>query len=1154
MTTRGWPIKSKRRLLGLLVFLSVLSTCFALTIYGFLRSSYVQKRVLASIRQPLTELGVELKFDDFEVDVFAGFNFVNLRLKIDTPPTLKANISIQKARLRYGFWALIRQKLELDNATLKGLEGSITLKLPPAKEIQSKKELSLKYLVSLIKKPSFTLAVPNLDISDIKLHVAVTQGENFTEFDIKETEVSSQVLLQPDAFKLRLKASMIASARRTLTNLQTSESRETNKTILAFDQIKAQPDLNLEIFTANNQLDISLNLDKSQFQLDGLTLSAISTEPSRQSNIHIQKLIMNPNLKLSRKDKVDPDRGFMELIKSLKTNGQIRMLVTNMGLEQRIKQEKITTSSAIEVEEIKLNQNWDAYLDQNSALSQANWAMSHSTGVRGIRVRSSAGASVATQAASLNISSKVKDGNGSLKSRLSIKQIESHLLAKPADLEQSADLSLNFHDGNAAGELVTKINDAKILDARLKTSGNGTKLELNSEFRSTFPKVVTDLMPELKQIADLGWPETTGRVNLTMVHPRSWEKFQMSDWPKLDAELNAGLTVLPTVKNNQTMPISFKSASTKVVLSLSKQESGENYSKFKSTIETDVADLISAAMTSPTSISSRTTIEAKVGDETTGELKHSSAADGESFITMTTKWVDKTKLFNAEHYLEVSSPTKIVEKLREPRILAAIGALGLKSNSTFVINHPKKSLLRLRRVDLPKTTAKLAMTQSIEQRNNRSAAALIALKKPIKADTSAVLGQNRLDLQSKIEGQSLAYGKLAEATGMDGSFEATVNNIEDPTSASMDIRFGIKAVKFLATKTASEFDRSLRDLTFSAKSSLAGDTIKIRNLEGGLKDGTLKFDGQGEFKTYGTGQLDGKITSRLLQENALISGSGQFNSPVKLIIFDRQRISLEAKPSFENFSIKIGEFSAKNVNGELAILEELELDKTGKIGFLYLKTQNPFARVDYENVEPYLGNKSRITFDEVAWKHIVIGPMIQSFEMRQNLVLLNDLKIDLLDGSMVGRFYLDLHPSRLRTGFLGRFSGLKPELLKAPEQRAPLKDWAAFAGRMAVDFDMRKRLASGRMDFTQIGKKQLLSLLDVVDPELKDNQITLARKGLKIAYPKKVGISMDHGLMDLAIDLDGALSQTVGVRSLPLSGLINAQAGEVLSDLESMLN
>jgi hypothetical protein len=107
---------------------------------------------------------------------------------------------------------------------------------------------------------------------------------------------------------------------------------------------------------------------------------------------------------------------------------------------------------------------------------------------------------------------------------------------------------------------------------------------------------------------------------------------------------------------------------------------------------------------------------------------------------------------------------------------------------------------------------------------------------------------------------------------------------------------------------------------------------------------------------------------------------------------------------------------------------------------------------------------------------------------------------------------------------------------------------------MAVDFDMRKRLASGRMDFTQIGKKQLLSLLDVVDPELKDNQITLARKGLKIAYPKKVGISMDHGLMDLAIDLEGALSQTVGVRSLPLSGLINAQAGEVLSDLESMLN
>ncbi len=1154
MTTRGWPIKSKRRLLGLLFFLSVLSLCFALIVYGFLRSSYVQKRVLASIRQPLTELGVELKFDDFEVDVFAGFNFVNLRLKIDTPPTLKANISIEKARLRYGFWALIRQKLELDNATLKGLEGSITLKLPPAKEIQSKKELSLKYLVSLIKKPSFTLAVPNLDISDIKLHVAVTQGENFTEFDIKETEVSSEISLQPDAFKFRLKASMIASARRTLTNLQTSESGDSNKTILAFDQMKAQPDLNLEILTPDKQLDISLNLDNSQFQLDGLTLSAISTEPSRQSNIHVQKLSINPNLKLLRQGKIDPDGGFIELIKSLKTTGQLRVLATNLGVEQRIKQDKSASSSALEVEEIKFNQHWDAYLDQTSTLSKANWAMDHSTDVRGIRLRSSAGARVATQAASLSVSSKVKDGHGSLKSRIAISRIESHFLAKPANLEQSTELSLNFPDGNVAGELVTKINDAKILDARLKTIGSGTKLELNSEFCSTFPKVVTDLMPEFKQIANLGWPETTGRVNLTIVHPRSWEKFQISDWPELDAELNASVTVLPTVKSDQTMPISFKSASTKAVLSLRKQESGENYSKFKSTIETDLADLISAGMTAPTSISSKTTIETKVGDETTGELQHISAADGQSFITMTAKWVDKIKLFNAEHYLEVSSPTKMVEKLREPQILAAIGALGLKSKSTFVITHPKKSLLRLRKMDLPKTTAKLEMIQLLEQRNTPPAVGLITLKKPIKAESSAVLGQNRLELQSKIDGPHLTYGKLAEATGMDGAFDATVNNIGDPTSASMDIRFGIKAVKFLATKTASGFDRSLRDLTFLAKSSLAGDTIKIRNIEGGLKDGTLKFDGQGEFKTYGTGQLDGKITSRLLQENALISGSGQFNSPVKLILFDRQRISFEAKPSFESFSIKIGDFAAKNVNGELAILEELELDKTGKIGFLYLKTQNPFARVDYENVEPYLGDKSRITFDELAWKHIVIGPMIQSFEMRQNLVLLNDLKIDLLDGSMVGRFYLDLHPSRLRTGFLGRFSGLKPELLKAPEQRAPLKDWAAFAGRMAVDFDMRKRLASGRMDFTQIGKKQLLSLLDVVDPELKDNQIALARKGLKIAYPKKVGISMDHGLMDLAIDLDGALSQTVGVRSLPLSGLINAQAGEVLSDLESMLN
>jgi hypothetical protein len=162
--------------------------------------------------------------------------------------------------------------------------------------------------------------------------------------------------------------------------------------------------------------------------------------------------------------------------------------------------------------------------------------------------------------------------------------------------------------------------------------------------------------------------------------------------------------------------------------------------------------------------------------------------------------------------------------------------------------------------------------------------------------------------------------------------------------------------------------------------------------------------------------------------------------------------------------------------------------------------------------------------------------------------------MDLLDGSILGRFYADLHPSRLKTGFLGRFSGLHPELLKPPARRSNPSDWAVLGGRMALDFDIRKRLATGRMDFTSIGKRQLISILDALDPDFKDDQIALARQGLRIAYPRTVGVMMDHGMMDLNVSLGGALREDISVRSLPLSGLINSNVGETLGKIESIIN
>jgi hypothetical protein len=1154
MAFKEWSSKSKRRFLALLITSVFFALCFGIAGYGFLRSSYVQKRILASIRQPLNELGVELKFDDFEVDVFAGFNFVNLKLKIDTPPLLKADLAIEKARLSYGFWALIRQQLRLDNATLKGLNGSITLTLPKAKELQSKKELSLSHFIGLIKSPNFTLAIPNVDVSDIKLHVALTQGENFTEFDIQETDASAQLSLQPSALKLRLSASVIASARRSL--VKTEANNTTNsKTTLGFERVNTAPNLSLEITTPGNDLNINLELAKSTLELDGLVLTSLADQSSASTDIRMKKFNVTSSLNLVKNGAINPAAGWRELLKSLKTTGQVNLSANSLNAKQVSQINNKPTSNLIALGSFNLKKNWDVHLDENSTITNHTWSVDNSTDIKNLDLSSSNSPQTSIDSASLVASSTAKDGKSAVKYLLTMNQITNKLFGKPLSLQQPTKMTIDLEQSSLNGEMSATVNGSPIVSAMITGRDHGTKLTSNLKVKTSSLEPISEVISGLKILSKISWPETTSQVALSIEHPMPWADFNQERWHELTVDVEAQVTATPATKTTQPSSISFNTAKIAAKSSLAKRPPNQNQNKFQSQLTLELSELKTVQLTSPASVKAAADLKAELGKKSLGSTEMEILANDESFLKMNFDWNNSPKLFLFDQKIDVKIPTKLIKSLRNAELLSSLGALSLQGNHNLEVQHPRDSIINLKESDISKIALKAKLAQILEQKSAAGGKNPIIIRKPLKVQSSVALVKSALEFRSNLNGSSVAYGKLAEVTGLTGDLIASLNNFRDPSKALFEAKFDVKQIDFLTSKVINTgFDRSLQDLSFKTKSSLDNDKITINTVEAGLKDGTIMFQGSGAFSTSGTGQLDGDLTSKLLTESAIVSGSGEFKSPIKLIMFDKQRLSLEATPAFNNFNITVGDFTAKNVNGELKILEELQIDKDGKIGFLYLKTQNPFARVDYENVEPYVEQKSRLTFDEVRWKHIIIGPMIQSFEMRQNLVLLNDLKMDLLDGSMVGRFYVDLHPSRLRTGFLGRFSGIKPELLKAPDRRGPAKDWASFGGRMAVDFDMRKRLASGRMDFTQIGKRQLLSLLDALDPDFKDNQISMARKGLKIAYPKKVGINMDHGLMDLSIDLAGALSQSVGVRSLPLSGLINSQAGEALSTIETMIN
>jgi hypothetical protein len=283
-----------------------------------------------------------------------------------------------------------------------------------------------------------------------------------------------------------------------------------------------------------------------------------------------------------------------------------------------------------------------------------------------------------------------------------------------------------------------------------------------------------------------------------------------------------------------------------------------------------------------------------------------------------------------------------------------------------------------------------------------------------------------------------------------------------------------------------------------------------------------------------------------------IDGSGIMKVPVTVIFYGDKRLTFSSTPTFEGFNLAVGDFALKDVNGRMKIREELALSTNGGLKFLYVKKQSPFTRVDYEGFQPFLVDRPGVSIDSVQWRHIKLGPLFQSIDVSQNLILLDDLRLDGLGGGVVGRFYIDLTPRNQTMGVLGRFTGIQPEMLKPPGARLPAGQTAELSGRTALTFDLQKRLVSGRIDLNSIGREQLSSLLDILDPDGAEQQVAVARQALRIAYPTRVALAMGRGLMDMEVAMGGAVSGDYRIRSLPLTSFVNSYGGDVLEDLSAV--
>lgn len=344
----------------------------------------------------------------------------------------------------------------------------------------------------------------------------------------------------------------------------------------------------------------------------------------------------------------------------------------------------------------------------------------------------------------------------------------------------------------------------------------------------------------------------------------------------------------------------------------------------------------------------------------------------------------------------------------------------------------------------------------------------------------------------------------------------------------------------------------------------AGLTEMNMTGESDLKGSTLQFEGVGSVG------LPGIVP---MADGTEAKATGRVSVPWKLTRNRGNQFNLDGRMRFFNVAAEAKKAFVRDLNGGFAFSQELELlevpvkkevvkkdvvlnaedskKQDFKVRWTYEINDNPFRRVDAVRIRPFLDDESQvIRITEMGFENKKVGPFRARVSLGQNLMQIENMDLSLFDGIYTGQSFIDLRPQRFRLGFLGRVTNIDIDLMNNRPSN-PGQD-NRLSARMATVFELERSSLEGRIDVTKIGQKQLLGLVDVLDPESRDSQLNKARLGLQVSYPTYVGIRMEQGLMDVTINLAGALKTQIDARQLPLGSLMAPYTREVKNLLKEV--
>lgn len=1105
---------------------------FFFLLLAIVRSQFVLSRVLPPIQSKIEhDFHVKAKITSLSIDPFARVALEGVQAEWNDPTLGQVKIDLNSLLLRFSFWPLFDRKLKISEIELDSPRITADLNLPRASTVPKSPENPLPMLKNLMLNPPASLNLNAFSVRNSLIDLRLKQGDLKSHLHIDNLNFFADILFEKRRFESQVKVTLgDERVNSKIPGLFQIEAAGLSPE-LPFVQFQTMPSLQFE-----STAELSFEDDsKPQFKLDNVIFDL-----SGEKVQFLAKILKGgtaqiecQSLKLSKKVSRPLRFDLSSLFKLSGLSGDEFERQMSGQVVDLIKQFDTAVAANLSAKRINGHFNLPAQGVDAALVADFDVPVQFDIASQSIEISSH------QKPLALNIEQFVLKGptfralNDNIKlstlfgSRLQVPF--SVTITRPSlkNLKKPLD-GIRFLVLEARPQLTWSSSDERLLDAKL-TLNQSDSGEWNLSIANDlyFKERLLKLVPAMRPVHDsLGFLKLNSdlKVKLNTV----WRDLQILSETRAAGVRNVTLDYKLNLNQLSDPP---QNSSTALRVPGGLQVSGQL--------------IVRQPMTLP-------------------EVKSATQVN----------WAEKPllknqlTLRNLPKRLMVEGETEVAALLRLMSVTPLAAQLGMLGGSqinakwNLILNHQAESILKASLSPLSLLNVDFGVEAKVDvvekpvlplfEKN------FLRLTRPVKASIKAALQRGLVDVRMGYNLPKTELSSLAAIERLSGDLRARTS-LDLKSGINLDVKANLAALNPAKDLSLpAEVIPYLKDISthIALRSDIKNRVdITTGTVETGKDKFKMSFRGGTDIKASNS-RFDGQLTVSppkvfrfgiRAQDNVAMDGSIQVGW--ELTQKEQKAIRLRGRAGLNGFALQHALGGFKNATGQIPFEQDLELPNLKSLRWSYLIQENPFQRVDTTKFSPLLNEESTLVIEEFNALNRSFGPFRGRFSLKQNMLTIDRLDADLFDGVLTGQGFVDVHPARLLAGLQGRVTKLNSALLSLKKEK---QSSAPLSARLALVAELSKALVEGRVDVTEIGKNQLLALIDVLDPSGADPLLNKARLALAVGYPTYVGIQMQQGFMDLDVQLGGLISQQIKIPHLPLTPIINAKTQDLVKTIREV--